>query len=430
MAHFAIICPDLPGHLLPDGRIGVELAKRGHEVTLLSGFQAALLAEEMGLKHHELDTSGTPDGGTWGWLLWKVFSAMGAGWIVGQRKVFRWHAWVMMNKVLPLLKDLRVDGLLLDNTVLAGGTVAERLGVPYVTIWGSPPFLEDPLQPPAFTGWPYAPGLCGRLRNRAGYAGWRWFLAPTLHIINRFRKDWGLPRYRHVDQPHSPLAQISQLFPEFDYPRSRMPACFHYVGSLTADRPSSPAGFPWEKLDGRPLVFTTLGTVADPANRPVYPKIAAACAGLNAQLVLARGKWTGEAAGGEDWRDLPGDPLVVDYAPQLAILDRAALMITHCGMNSTLECISRGVPMVALPRSADQPGNAVRIQYAGAGLRGSFHHGTPEDLRNVIRRVLTDDSFRCRAQQLQAAMKAAGGAPRAAEICEQALLTRQPVLRS
>jgi UDP:flavonoid glycosyltransferase YjiC (YdhE family) len=104
-------------------------------------------------------------------------------------------------------------------------------------------------------------------------------------------------------------------------------------------------------------------------------------------------------------------------------------MITHAGLNTTLESISRGVPMVALPRNADQPGNAARIAYSGAGLCGAFHSGTAEELRVVIERVLTDERFRRRAQELRTAMYAAGGPARAAEIAEQAILTKQPVVR-
>jgi MGT family glycosyltransferase len=126
--------------------------------------------------------------------------------------------------------------------------------------------------------------------------------------------------------------------------------------------------------------------------------------------------------------DLPGDPLVVDYAPQLALLDRAAVAITHAGLNTVLGSISRGVPMVAMPRSADQPGNAARIAYSGAGLCASFHHGTPEELRSVIQRVLSDERFRRRAKELGQAMRSAGGVPRAADIAEEALLSRRPVL--
>ena len=57
------------------------------------------------------------------------------------------------------------------------------------------------------------------------------------------------------------LAQICQ-FPEgFDFPRRELPGCFHYVGPLhdAADRPQVP--FPYDRLDGRPLVYASLGTI-------------------------------------------------------------------------------------------------------------------------------------------------------------------------
>ena len=86
--------------------------------------------------------------------------------------------------------------------------------------------------------------------------------------------------------------------------------------------------------------------------------------------------------------------------------------------------------MVALPRSADQPGMGARIEYTGIGLRASFDRSTPEELRNAIKRVLGEERFRQRAAELQQAMIAAGGAARAADIAEQAVMTRCPVLRA
>lgn len=298
-----------------------------------------------------------------------------------------------------------------------------------MNICSAPPWNVDLAQPPPFSSRPYKPGLAAGLRNRCGYAAWRWYIGPTLRIINRYRRAWDLRRFARMDECYSSLAQISQFFPEFDFPRGSAPACFHYVGSLTAGRQDNNAEpFPWDRLDGRPIIFASLGTVSDPMNRQVYPKIAAACRGLPAQLVLARGKWQAEEGGRETTWELPGDPLVVDYAPQLALFERTAVLITHAGLNTTLEAISRGVPMVAMPRSADQPGNAARIAYSGAGLCAPFHHGTPEQLRGVIENVLSDDRFRRRAAELSKAMCRAGGAPRAAEIAEEALLGRRSVV--
>jgi MGT family glycosyltransferase len=427
MAHFAILSPPDAGHLYPLGALGTELVRRGHRVTVIAHPRAAPLAGQLGLAMRPLETDGIPYAAPR--IPVAAFYFVGEAWLIDMRYGFGWEAEANLQLLPNLLKELAVDGVVMDQILAAGGTAAEHLGLPFVTVCTAPPLNEDFGQPPPYTRWRYAEGRCARLRNRLGYAGWRWFIQPSLKVINRYRKTWNLRPFSRIDDTYSPLAQITQLFPELDFPRRAIPPHFHYVGSLAAGRASSDAGFPWERLDGRPLIYASLGTVADPMNRAVYPKIAAACAGLDAQLVLARGKWDDLDAGREESHDLPGDPLVVDFAPQLALLDRAAVLITHAGLNTTLEAISRGVPMVALPRSADQPGNAARIEYSGAGLVASFHRGTPRQLRGTIQRVLAEESFRRRAKELQAAMLAAGGVTRAADITEEALTTGRPVHR-
>ena len=73
---------------------------------------------------------------------------------------------------------------------------------------------------------------------------------------------------------------------------------------------------------------------------------------------------------------LAGDPLVVHFAPQLEILTRAALVITHAGLNTVLESLSEGVPLVALPLGNDQPGVAARLKARGACVVVSrYDHG-------------------------------------------------------
>jgi pathogen-inducible salicylic acid glucosyltransferase len=55
--------------------------------------------------------------------------------------------------------------------------------------------------------------------------------------------------------------------------------------------------------------------------------------------------------------------LVVRWCPQLEVLTHESMgcFVTHCGWNSTLEALSCGVPMVAVPQWTDQPTNAKYI---------------------------------------------------------------------
>jgi MGT family glycosyltransferase len=398
-------------------------------VTVVAPAGAAPVAEQFDLPLHPIDGYEIPYHGDFPlWLAFRLFGAQ--GWME-LRSWLRWYAEMVLRLVPPALSELAVDGVLIDQTIPAGGTVAERVGVPFVTMCTALLWNEDASVPPPFTAWPYGSDSWSLRRNRLGYAGWHWFMRPSLDLINRYRKRWRLPRLPTIEDAYSPLAQVSQLCAEFDFPRRHLPDVFHYVGSLAGNRRlKTQRPFPWERLDGRPLIVASLGTVPDSDNLPVFRRILAACAGIDAQLVLALGAWEDED---EPMRaklgEIPANAIVVDFAPQQALLDRAALLITHAGVNSVLESLSRAVPMVALPRSADQLGMGSRIAHAGVGLLGSFRHATAWQIRELVQRALAEETFRTRTQEMQKALAAAGGIHRAADIAEQALLTRQPVRR-
>jgi hypothetical protein len=95
----------------------------------------------------------------------------------------------------------------------------------------------------------------------------------------------------------------------------------------------------------------------------VFRLVAEACAGLPIQPVISLGGGLSEESLGA----LPGSPLVVRYAPQLELLKLAALTIFHGGLNTALESLAHGVPMVALPVTIDQPGVGARIKRTHTG---------------------------------------------------------------
>ncbi|CAI0459496.1 unnamed protein product [Linum tenue] len=86
--------------------------------------------------------------------------------------------------------------------------------------------------------------------------------------------------------------------------------------------------------------------------------------------------------------------LIVSWCPQLEVLDHHAVgcFVTHCGWNSTLEALSLGVPMVAMPQWTDQGTNAKYIEdvwkigvRAEAGEDGIVKRGVVEKcLREVM----------------------------------------------
>lgn len=81
------------------------------------------------------------------------------------------------------------------------------------------------------------------------------------------------------------------------------------------------------------------------------------------QLVL----WIGPALDSMQISSLSANCIVVNNAPQVELLKRSALCITHAGLNTAVESLTQRVPMVAIPVLIDQPGAAARIAYTKTG---------------------------------------------------------------
>jgi len=429
MARIAILTLEQAGHLIPTGCLGLELQRRGHEVIVVGNHPARGLSEQLGLHFQPLTPQPLASEEPYSrGQRWSAFWRHGAYGRIQVRLVRQAQA--HFQYAPQLLQDLRIDAVIADQNPLSGATIAEHLRLPYVTVFSALMGHEEPLVPPLFSTWRYEESRWARWRNRLGYLGFRCFARSLLRCINVQRAAWNLPPHRFRADHYSPYAQISPLIRELDFPRQALPDVCHYVGSLGANRPERQVEFPWRKLDGRPLIFASVGTIASRKNAKILRVIVAACQGLDAQLVLALGKWHDTTGNTRDaLGPIANNTIVVDFAPQMALLKRTAVLITHAGQNTVMEAVSQGVPMVALPRNADQPGLAARVEFAGIGLRDSFHLKDPTVLRGMVRRVLDEPSFRERARELADDNARAGGAERAADIFERVLHERRPITR-
>ncbi|MFM8253146.1 MAG: glycosyltransferase [Planctomycetota bacterium] len=489
MANISLLCTDAAGHLFPLCSLGQELRRRGHQIQIVSREPARALCERFGFPLQTLPPAepiqsriSIIDGLASVTRLRQPLNFL-------RRNIQRIEATFSAGPAL--LKQTSPDLILSDQLTVTAGTIAEHLQIPHVSVSESLFWHWESRLPPFYSHHGYANSNGSRLRNNVSQQLWTVYMRPWLARINHQRRIWKLPTITTIEQLFSPLAHLVQLTPDLDFPRQQLPSTVHYVGALSSQRMadllgpkiadshrdransalvsaldhlraeaeksatklaqqtklvpqikpapqakltpqacSSGASFPWEQLDGRPLIYASVGNVYKPKNPAVLRTIAAACAPLNVQLVLTKGQWKEDDCDPRGLlRDLPGQPLLVEFAPQLELLQHARLLVTHAGMNTVLEALSLGVPMVALPCNADQPGIAARVEHAGVGLRSSYHRPNVTQLRQQIERVLSESQFRERAVRLQRSLWQAGGVHRAADLVEQVLKTGQPVLR-
>lgn len=394
---------EVTGHLNTVLPLGCELKKRGHDITVFSASLARSRVEAMGFKFCEVYFP-TPTN-----------QLKGLANIKQTLNNFAQIAETRLQTAPKLIEQNAIDVLLVDLSIFEGGTIADRVNLPYITICCMLPFYEDLTIPPIPTTWQYNPSWWAKLRNRIAYSVFNLAAKPVFQVISQYRQKWNLPTIKQTNDLFSKKAIISRHIREFEFPR-QLPSYFYFTGPFHDFIQRQSVEFPFEKLNGKPLIYASMGTLQNRLDY-IFCIIAEACVGLDAQLVISLG-------GGLEPEALPNFPvetLVVKYAPQLELLQKASLNITHAGLNTTLESLSYGVPMVAIPITDDQPGVAARIAWTGVGECISLNRLNVNRLREAIERVLTRDSYKQNASVLQKAIMNAGGVSKAADIIEKVI---------
>lgn len=421
MTHFGVICPPFPGHLNPMAALGRELQQRGHRITILQYPDVEPLVRSEGLNFWPMGQSAYPPG-----ELAKSFAQLGK---LSGLEALRYSVNFCQHLAATICQDAPgaieaagIEALLVDQLEPAGETVAEFLGMPFVTVCCAQAIHRQADVPPFFTSWIYQNTWWARLRNQAAYYLLDRNSQPIQQVLNEYRLRWKLPVYHNLYASRSRLAQISQQPAAFDFPAANLPQQFHYIGPFRNSSPRS-VPFPLERLTGQPLIYASLGTIQN-TKQEIFYCIAAACEKLDVQLVISHGG----GMNAEAVQALPGSPLVVEYAPQLELLAKASLTITHGGLNTVLDSLKQGVPLVAIPITYEQPGTGARIRWTDTGKVIPLTRLTIPRLRAAIQRVLMEDSYLNNALRLKQAIRQAGGVKRGADIIEHSVESGHPVL--
>lgn len=415
MIHFGIICPTSPGHLNPMMAIGGELKRRGHRVTQIQILDAEAQTLAAGLEFLQIGENEFPKG-----VLKNKFAKLGKlSGLAAVRytvELIKQGGTIVLRDAPKAIQEAGIEALLVDQVSAEGATVAEYLGLPFITICNALILNQEPGIPPFVTPWVQNKAWWSLLRNSIAYSILEVISQPIRSLVNDYRKEWNLPPYKEVNDVFSRLAQISQQPKEFEFPRTQLPKSFYFTSPFSDPASRVSIDFPNNELTGKPLIYASMGTLQN-QRQEIFSTIAEACVRLDCQLVIS----LGGSAKPESLPNLPGSPLVVEYAPQLELLQKATLTITHAGMNTVLESLSYGVPMVAIPITNDQPGVGARLTWTGAGEVVSLSSLSVPRLRSAVQKVLTQESYKNNASRLQEAIRMGGGVSRAADIIEQAI---------
>lgn len=423
MAHFGVVAPAFLSHFTTLSALAGALVERGHRVTFIHRADAVDYVRDTRLGFHAVGVATHPPGS----LAASLRLAANPGSPLGLRRVILDMAdsTTMLCETLPAaFNALGIDAVLADQMEAAGGMVAESLGIPFISIACALPVNREPGIPLPVMPFGYGTDERSLKMVEGSTMVYDWMMGAHRKAIETQAARLGIPMRGALHECLSPLAQISQTVAEFEFPRHHLPAHFHHVGPL---RPLPRDGVASLGLARRPLpaiaadrpfVFASLGTMQG-GRVDLFKRIAQACQRTDVQLLLAHCGALNSAQ--ERVLERAGATWVIDFAPQLAALERADAVISHAGWNTIMDAIAAGTPMLALPIAFDHPGGAARVRHAGIGIQASARFTGAGALAGHLRRLLDEPAFKQRLAPLAASVVRAGGTARAADIVEAAL---------
>jgi zeaxanthin glucosyltransferase len=174
-------------------------------------------------------------------------------------------------------------------------------------------------------------------------------------------------------------------------------------------------------LDSRdePVVYVSLGSFLS-VRSDILATVAQALQGLDVRVALAHGSTPREEiAAATD--GVPDSWLVRETLPQVRLLERASLVVSHGGNNSVTESLRAAVPLLLLPLSTDQFAGAAALEDAAVAEVLDPNAVTPAAVGEAAERLLgLDRAPRRRLERLGASLVRVPGAQRAHTIMTSA----------
>jgi zeaxanthin glucosyltransferase len=415
----------LQGAMTPCITLGRRLKKRGHRIVAVGPPDAEAVVRAAGLEFRVILAGIFPEG-----LLLarrQLFASLrGLSLLREVWRVFRGYRALVDDLVTGgnqeigrLLDQIDPDLVLVNSDIgfhSLFGLLACQRGFRFAYLTTVFRHHADPAVPPLSSGLVPQPSFASRMRIAVA---WELFLTGS-RIRQTLLSGLGL----EIDVPGGmsrliakigpgapalvrrsflgPLLDVEEFFicpEELDFPVSS-DSRRHWVG-LSVDLARPGGVFPWDRIDpSRKLLYCSLGTLLflplDRQRAFLQSVIDAVAACPEWQLVMATGAYVDPA----ELRFGGSDAVVMNRIPQLEILRRATLMISHAGANTVQECAYFGVPMLVFPIAFDQQGCAARVLYHRFGLRGDIRRaGTPR-IGRMIDAAAADPELSTRARDI------------------------------
>ena len=399
------ICPNIPGHLNPMTALARHLQARNHEVVFLYSPSANGLPCVPGEKDDDMNAN-RPE----------MSKLEGLGALAFYCGVAAKETEAIFKSLPKMVETTGIEALIIDPIQFCSELGAMKLGIPYITVATALYLDYFGYAPLGVYDWPHETTPEALVRNREGIVKFARFTynEGTKAYAKKagLKIDWDVP-----SGVFSKLAYITQIPKEFDFENLLLPPQFHYTGSFHDGKGRPKLDFPWDRLTGEPLIYASMGTLMNGRTDVFNTIIAGVAKHKGTQLVLS----IGDQLDPKQIGPVPSNAIIVNQTPQLEVLKRTSVCVTHAGLNTVLESLAQGVPQVAIPITFDQPGVATRIVAKKTGVTVPFEQLTPDHLSTLLGEVLNNPVYRENARKLQKTIAEVNGLSVAADLVETSL---------
>ncbi|SDF57785.1 glycosyltransferase [Terriglobus roseus] len=406
------------GDLHPFLALAQELRSRGHHPVIAT---APFYSERIQALGFEFEPLGPPVSPQDPQLIHRLMRTVrGPEYLF--RKMFLPHVPEMYAELERICSG--ADLLIAGEMVLPAPILAEKTGIPFVSVLLSPISFLSPYDPsvlpalPFLTlthGWPLV--FQKALVKMPALAFRRWSTP-----LRNFRKSLGLPDDPEALRTGKLKANLvlAMFSPQFAKPQPDWPAHTVQTGFAHYEQESQPEhDGVQERIDdflnaGTPPIVFTLGSAAVHAPGDFFWMSARAAHRLKMRAILV------------------GDPrglsspniLTVPYADYSKLFPRAAIIVHQGGIGTTAEALRSGRPQVVVPFNFDQPDNAARVVRLGVGLKHDRRMWKDRQAHYSLIRLIRDNSFAERAAQIGELIRKEDGTTTAVNAVEHLLAAR------
>ncbi|HDX8454695.1 TPA: glycosyltransferase [Aeromonas hydrophila] len=250
----------------------------------------------------------------------------------------------------------------------------------------------------------YGPRIPPELRRSLGELSW--LDEPTRQLQREVQQSFDAALVEAGAPPlTAPFTDVMVTAPDaflqlscagFEYERPELEGVIRYVGPLLPPRIALTPPPWWERLDERPLVIVSQGTLANVDLGQLLLPAMQGLAGDELQLLLTTGGRDPARLGDA----VPANAIVTEHVPFELALPRAAVLVTNGGYGSVQAALAHGVPLVVAGTGEDKAEVATRVAWSGAGINLHSNEPTADAVAVAVRKLVHEPRYRARARLL------------------------------